>query len=173
MVILAAVDGEQVPDRVVEVGADLAAGHGEALVVLHVMPQEQFDDRRDATSSGGRGLGQVLAAGVSYDSASSGRSTASGGSHAYDIEDGQRDAERVAHDVAEGTLDDLADVSFRGRVGEPVEEVLADAERLDARYLVVGGRKRTPVGKAVFGSMTQSVLLSADRPVVTVMEEGE
>lgn len=173
MVILAAVDGEQVPDRVVKVGADLAASHGEELVVLHVMPQEEFDDRRNATSSEGRGLGRVLAAGISYGSASSGRPAASGGSNAYDIEDGQRDAERVAHDVAKETLDDLSDVSFRGRVGEPVEEVLADAERLDARYLVVGGRKRTPVGKAVFGSMTQSVLLSADRPVVTVMEDGE
>ena len=58
-----------------------------------------------------------------------------------------------------------------GRVGDPTEEVLAVAAELDARYVVVGGRRRSPVGKALFGSTTQEVLLESDRPVVTVMRD--
>lgn len=179
MVILAAVDGESVPDRVVEVGHDLASDHGEELVVLHVMPQEQFDERQEATEESGINLGPMLAPDVSYGGSgqkrqegASGPSGPSGsGANRYDIEDGQRDAKGVARDVVEGTLEDDGDVSVVGRVGEPVEELMAEADRRDARYLVIGGRKRTPVGKAVFGSITQSVLLSAERPVMTVMRE--
>jgi nucleotide-binding universal stress UspA family protein len=52
-----------------------------------------------------------------------------------------------------------------------VEEILGEADRRSVEYLVIGGRKRTPVGKAVFGSKTQSILLTAACPVVTVMSE--
>lgn len=55
-----------------------------------------------------------------------------------------------------------------GRVGNPGKKVVEYAEEVDARYLVVGGRARSPVGKAIFGSVTQSILLSTERPVVAV-----
>jgi nucleotide-binding universal stress UspA family protein len=179
MVILAAVDGEAVPDRVVEIGNDLATSHGDDLVVLHVMSQDQFDERQETTDGGSINLGPMLDPDVSYGGATQKRSAggsgpsgpSASGESRYDLEDGQRDAEGVARDVIEGTLGEPGAAEAVGRVGEPVEELLAEADRRDARYLVIGGRKRTPVGKAVFGSMTQSVLLSADRPVMTVMRE--
>jgi len=47
MTVLAAVDGEREYDRVVAVGKDLAEAHDEPLVVLHVMPNEEFAERQD------------------------------------------------------------------------------------------------------------------------------
>jgi len=58
-----------------------------------------------------------------------------------------------------------------GRVGKSVaREVLDDVDD-EVRYLVVGGRKRSPVGKAVFGSTSQRILLEATVPVVSVRTE--
>jgi nucleotide-binding universal stress UspA family protein len=56
-----------------------------------------------------------------------------------------------------------------GLIGQPAAELLEYADEVDTRYLVIGGQKRSPVGKALFGSTTQKVLLGAERPVVTVM----
>lgn len=54
------------------------------------------------------------------------------------------------------------------RVGDPAEELTTYAEEVNARYLVVGGRRRSPTGKALFGSVTQQVLLAASMPVLNV-----
>jgi nucleotide-binding universal stress UspA family protein len=50
--------------------------------------------------------------------------------------------------------------------GDPAEEILELAEDRDADLIVVAGRKRSPAGKALFGSVTQTVILNADRPVL-------
>jgi nucleotide-binding universal stress UspA family protein len=52
--------------------------------------------------------------------------------------------------------------------GRPEAAILDAAERFDADLLVLGTRRRSPVGKAVFGSVAQSVLLETDRPVTIV-----
>ena len=41
-------------------------------------------------------------------------------------------------------------------------------EHHDVRLLVVGMKRRTPVGKLVLGSLTQQLLLQADVPVLAV-----
>lgn len=51
--------------------------------------------------------------------------------------------------------------------------LFAPAVGLDADYIVVVGRSRSPVGKALFGSVTQGVLLHAECPVLAVMVERE
>ncbi len=55
--------------------------------------------------------------------------------------------------------------------GEPSEVILKVAEEIDADSIAVSGRKRSPAGKAIFGSVTQSLLLSADRPVIVAMSD--
>jgi len=57
-----------------------------------------------------------------------------------------------------------------GRVGDPGSVVAAVADSLAADRVVVGGRDRSPTGKAVFGSTAQDVLLSAPCPVTFVRQ---
>ena len=52
--------------------------------------------------------------------------------------------------------------------GDPADELIAAAADIDADAICVSGRKRSPAGKAVFGSTTQALVLNADRPVLTV-----
>ena len=64
MTILAAIDGEEVPSETVEVAGELARQFDEELVVLHVMPQEAFDELKEAMSPESRSLKFPLAGGV-------------------------------------------------------------------------------------------------------------
>ncbi len=69
-------------------------------------------------------------------------------------------ARKLAEDVGIGEFEAV------GLAGDPAEAVLEYSREADAEYVVVSGRKRSPVGQAVFGSVTQRLLLEAGRPVV-------
>jgi nucleotide-binding universal stress UspA family protein len=70
-----------------------------------------------------------------------------------------------------------ADVEFtwHGRLSDDEasqgEIVVALAEELDADLVIVGGRKRSPAGKAVFGSTAQEIMLESPCPVTFVRGE--
>ena len=52
---------------------------------------------------------------------------------------------------------------------QPVSAGIVDlATDIDADLVVIGGRQRSPTGKALFGSVTQSVVLDSPVPVVVV-----
>lgn len=63
------------------------------------------------------------------------------------------------------------EVEKRREHGEPAERIIAVADEIDADIIAMGGRKRRPSGKVLFGSVLQSVLLSTDRPVFAEMGE--
>lgn len=52
--------------------------------------------------------------------------------------------------------------------GDPAEEIVRVAEDVRASLIVIGLRRRTPVGKLVLGSTGQRVLLDASCPVLAV-----
>lgn len=58
-----------------------------------------------------------------------------------------------------------------GLVGDPANRIVDYAEDHDARYVIIAPRKRSPVGKAVFGSVAQSVLLNTTIPVISITEQ--
>ena len=50
----------------------------------------------------------------------------------------------------------------------PADDLLSVAEEVTARLVVIGVRRRTPIGKLILGSTAQTVLLQADCPVLAV-----
>jgi nucleotide-binding universal stress UspA family protein len=51
---------------------------------------------------------------------------------------------------------------------EPAEDLIGLAESTDAELIVIGLRRRTPVGKLILGSNAQRILLDARCPVLAV-----
>ena len=54
---------------------------------------------------------------------------------------------------------------------EASEDLLSVVEELDAELVVIGLRRRTPVGKLILGSNAQRILLDAHCPVLAVKSE--
>ena len=65
------------------------------------------------------------------------------------------------------------EVTLEESSGEPADAILRLADEEDADMIVVAGRKRTPTGKVLFGSVTQSVILGTDRSVLVCSGEKE
>ena len=51
---------------------------------------------------------------------------------------------------------------------EPAEDLIEVAESSSAEMIVIGLRRRTPVGKLILGSNAQRILLDANCPVLAV-----
>lgn len=149
MVILAGVGESHAPERIVAEAYALGTAFDDEVKVVHVIPEDEADEHFDEL----RNLSEFADIG-------------------FDIEkDRAREVAQKMIDVALEEYDSDV-VSPVGRVGDPREELLGLAAREDPRYIVIGGRKRSPTGKALFGSVTQSIVLNSDWPVVTIMAAG-
>lgn len=69
----------------------------------------------------------------------------------------QLDREGISHRVLDYTVGDSL-----------AEDILAAARKNEVDLLVIGLRRRSPVGKLVMGSTAQEILLNADCPVLAV-----
>jgi len=56
---------------------------------------------------------------------------------------------------------------------DPAEDLVAVAEQVKAEFIVIGLRRRSPVGKLILGSNAQRILLDAPCPVLAVKAEEE
>jgi nucleotide-binding universal stress UspA family protein len=139
VVALGAEDAERV-GRLAEEAVDIAGPADATVVITHVFARDDFDARVDAL---GFDRGNVSADDV---------------------------AARYApvRELAAALDEASVDYEIRGALGDYAEKVVAAAEEHDADMALVGGRKRSPTGKAVFGSVAQDVMLSAPCPVTFV-----
>lgn len=81
-----------------------------------------------------------------------------------DLEELPPTVSRIAAELREAGVE----TDVHAATGRPEAAIIDAAERFDADLLVLGARRRSPVGKAVFGSVAQSVLLETDRPAMVV-----
>lgn len=149
MTVLVAVDERERSKEILEIAYDLAGAYDDTLVVLHVIPREGFEAHKRTL-----------------------RDTPEFEDFTIDME--AETARRIAREFAHAVIDDpdLENVEARGRVGDIVDQILKQVESTEPRYLVIGGRRRSPVGKAVFGNTAQEVLLHADCPVVSKLSDS-
>lgn len=71
---------------------------------------------------------------------------------------------REARDILEAAG---IEVTLDERSGDPETRIARYAEQEESADLIcVAGRKRSPAGKAVFGSVSQGVMLNTDLPVL-------
>lgn len=141
MPIIAAVDRSDRTTKVIEQARDLAEAFNSSLYIVHVLTESEFVDLERTSIDE---TGDVV----------------------------EMDQIRgLAEEIAADTAPDLnVPHEFVGLVGDPAERIVEYADEQNAQYIVVSGRNRSPTGKVVFGSVSQSILLNAKCPVVSAIE---
>jgi nucleotide-binding universal stress UspA family protein len=135
---------ESAKDLVLEAG-ELAAGVDAELVLVHVTTESEYSERRESMAS-------IPSIDVNYT-----------------VDEALDGAEKFADDVGRDVLNDVAvDYEPVGRLGEKGDEILALAEERDADHIFIAGRKRSPTGKAIFGDVTQRIILEFDGAVTVI-----
>lgn len=141
MVVIAAVDRSDQAGAVLEQAQKLADAFETDLEVVHVLSRSELRDLER----------------VSFEQTG----------EAVEMER----VREAATDIARESAEDIApEAEAVGLVGDPAQAVVDYVADQDTEYVVVGGQKRSPVGKALFGSVSQSVLLNVDAPVLAVMQ---
>ena len=86
--------------------------------------------------------------------------------HARGGETHEEESQRLHAQVREHGIDFEIRTLVRGF--EPAEDLISLAEANQAELLVIGLRRRSPVGKLILGSNAQRILLDAHCPVLAV-----
>lgn len=88
--------------------------------------------------------------------------------HVFRTDDEGADARNLKSVAA--AAEQLEDAGFDVEVaqssGDAVPNILDKADEIDADLISLAGRKRSPTGKALFGSVTQDVVLKSERTVL-------
>ncbi|WP_226013005.1 universal stress protein [Halomicrobium salinisoli] len=128
-------------DAMTDAAVDIAGPAGATVVLVHVFTDEEYDS-------------------------AVGRLDFADPAEAEPNEVARRHS--TVRDIA-ASLDEVGiDYRIAGRVGNHGEQIVSMAEDEAADLVIVGGRKRSPTGKAVFGSTAQQVMLESPAPVTFV-----
>lgn len=138
MTVVAGVERIDGESSAVIEGLKHAEAFDEDLHVVHVLSQSEFQDlEKNSLNSTGKTV---------------------------PVDEIRTFAKEAASSIANRTTDEYEAVGLVGNAGD---EIVRYADEQDASYICVGGHSRSAVGKALFGSVTQDVLMSATCPVVT------
>jgi nucleotide-binding universal stress UspA family protein len=129
-------------ERLAEEAVEVARPTGANVVLVHAFTETEYEDTLDVLD--------------------------------FDTEQNEVDPDDVAtrhtpvRELAEILEAEGVDYDVRGGVGDRADTVVTIADEVDADLLYVGGERRSPAGKAVFGSTAQEILFSAPCPVTYV-----
>ncbi|WP_276302510.1 universal stress protein [Halorussus lipolyticus] len=144
---LAVVDAEESTKSLVREAGELSAAVDAELVLLHVTTNDEYEDTRQT-------MEDIPSSAVGYSA-----------------EKAREGAENFSADIGREVLEGI-DVNYEavGALGDEQTEILDTAEEYDCDHLFIAGEKRSPTGKALFGDLTQSIILNFDGPVTVVTE---
>lgn len=126
-------------EALVEEAIELCEGVDAELLLLHVMPEDEYEDRMATRLETGSGGGT------------------------FSIDEAEREATHIAKEAGRGVVEAHdVDVEYRGIVGHIERDVIEVAEDEDCDHIFIAGRRRSPSGKAIFGDVTQRILLNFD-----------
>lgn len=80
------------------------------------------------------------------------------------------DVESARHELEAAGL--AVEITPGTDAGEPAEDLIAAATGGPEDLIVIGLRRRTPIGKLILGSNAQRILLDAPCPVIAVKAEA-
>jgi nucleotide-binding universal stress UspA family protein len=119
----------------------LADGLGLPLTVLHVISERELESRREGLPEESAYLDRII----------------------------EMVGSQIRTDLAAWWGEEAARmIEVNVLSGTPDRQVLETARATRSNYLVIGVRSRSPVGKLVFGSVAQSILLLSPCPVLAV-----
>jgi nucleotide-binding universal stress UspA family protein len=141
MVIVAAIDRSERGTGVIEEAARLSEAFDEPIHAVHVLSASEFIELE--------------------------QSSVESTDEPIDIDEMREIGGEIAADPADKVGVDVEGV---GLIGQPAPQITEYVDEVDARYVILSPKKRSPTGKVLFGSVAQSVLLNVDCPVVTTID---
>jgi len=136
--LIAVADDKEQTRPVVEHAAEIAASLSARVVLYHAYEPEEFER---------------LLSSLSYESA----------------DPAELARQHTAVDDAAEILNDAGvEFSVAASTGEADEELSSYIETHDVDHVFLGRRERSPVGKAILGSVSQQVVLNTDAPCTLV-----
>lgn len=143
MAVVAAVDKSERARKTVAEAAEVAAAFDDTVHVIHVLNRSEFVElEQTEMGESGRPIQMERVRELA--------------------------AEQARNCVPEGDID--VPIEFVGKVGDAGDEILDYASNHDTRYIAVGPRQKSPTGKALFGSVSQFIILDSTCPVIVTVQ---
>jgi nucleotide-binding universal stress UspA family protein len=141
-------------ERLLREAGELAAGVDAELLILHVMAEEEYQERAESRREFQASVEELRQLG------------------GYPLTEATEDAKILAERLGWNALDDLElDWLALGSVGRKAKEILEVANEFDCDHLFIVGQRRSPSGKAIFGDLAQQLSLKFQGPVTLLIPE--